>query len=128
MRFNESCLYDFTLKPPRIITKKHDYAYWMIDSIFLRKHFLSFKAFPLLSSVNIHLCFLGKTSFVVVQLLSHVWCFAIPWTPGFSVLHYLPEFTQTHVFFFLSKSPNKFFGQSNSGLKAHSSTVSDISD
>ena len=32
--------------------------------------------------------------------LSHVWLFAIPWTasmPGFRVLHYLPEFAQTHV-------------------------------
>ena len=32
---------------------------------------------------------------VAVQLLSHVWLLATPWTaamPGFPVLHYLPEF------------------------------------
>ena len=34
---------------------------------------------------------------VVVQSLSHVWLFAIPWTPGFSVHHCLPEFAQTHI-------------------------------
>ena len=33
----------------------------------------------------------------VVQSLSHVWLFATPWTAAFSVLHYLPEFAQTHV-------------------------------
>ena len=54
MRFNKSCLYDF-IKTTR---KKHNYAYLMIDTVFLRKHFLSFRAFPLPSSVNIHLCFL----------------------------------------------------------------------
>ena len=136
MRFNKSCLYDFTLKPPRIITKKHNYAYWMIDTVFLRKHFLSFKAFQLPSSVNIHLCFLfsprkdklcccsvAKSCLILCHLMNYS-------APGFSVLHYLPEFTQTRVFFFffLSRSPNNFFGQPNSGLKAHSSTVSDISD
>ena len=39
--------------------------------------------------------------FVVVQLLSNVHLFATPWaacsTPGFSVLHYLLVFAQTHV-------------------------------
>ena len=38
--------------------------------------------------------------FVVVQLLSHVWLFAIPGNcsmPGFLDLDYLPEFAQTHV-------------------------------
>ena len=37
---------------------------------------------------------------VVVQLLSRVWHFVTPVdcsTPGFPVLHYLPEFVQTHV-------------------------------
>ena len=38
---------------------------------------------------------------VVVQSLSHVRCFVTPWTdcsmPSFPVLHYLPEFAQTHV-------------------------------
>ena len=38
---------------------------------------------------------------VVVQSLSHVLLFVIPWsqssTPGFSVLHYLHEFAQTHI-------------------------------
>ena len=38
---------------------------------------------------------------VVVQSVSHVLLFAIPWTPapmpGSSVLHYLPEFAQVHV-------------------------------
>ena len=36
-----------------------------------------------------------------VQLLSHVWLFATPWTacsaPGLPVHHQLPEFIQTHV-------------------------------
>ena len=35
-----------------------------------------------------------------VQILSHVGLFATPWTaapPGSPVLHYLPEFAQTHV-------------------------------
>ena len=37
-------------------------------------------------------------SLFVVQSLSCVWLFATPWTvAGFSVLHHLPEFTQTHV-------------------------------
>ena len=39
-------------------------------------------------------------SVVVVLLLSHVQLFATPWTPstpGFCVLHHLPELTQTHV-------------------------------
>ena len=37
---------------------------------------------------------------VVVQSLSHIWLFASPMdgsTPGFPVLHHLPEFAQTHV-------------------------------
>ena len=37
---------------------------------------------------------------VVVQLLSPVWPFVTPWTaasPSFPVLHYLPEFPQSHV-------------------------------
>ena len=34
---------------------------------------------------------------VVVQSLSHVWLFTIPWTPGFPVLHHLLEFAQTQV-------------------------------
>ena len=34
----------------------------------------------------------------VVQSLSCFWLFVTPWmTPGFPVLHYLPEFAQTHV-------------------------------
>ena len=32
-----------------------------------------------------------------VQSLSSVWLFATPCTASFSVLHYLPEFAQTHV-------------------------------
>ena len=39
-------------------------------------------------------------TFSSVQLLSHVQLFVTPWgcsTPGFPVLHYLPEFAQTHV-------------------------------
>ena len=38
---------------------------------------------------------------MVVQLLSHVWLFVIPWTAAHqasSVLHYLPEFAQIHVY------------------------------
>ena len=129
MRFNKSCLYDF-IKTTR---KKHNYAYLMIDTVFLRKHFLSFRAFPLPSSVNIHLCFLffpreDKLCCCSVAKSCLMLCDPMNYsTPGFSVLHYLPEFTQTRGFF-LSKSPNNFFGQSNSGLKAHNSTVSDISD
>ena len=45
-----------------------------------------------------------RYEFVVVQSLSHVPLFVMPWTvasnrstPGFPVLHYLPEFSQTHV-------------------------------
>ena len=34
---------------------------------------------------------------VFLQLLSRVHLFATPWTPGFSVLHCLPELAQTHV-------------------------------
>ena len=36
---------------------------------------------------------------VVIQSLSHVRFFVTPWTgtPGFPVLHYFPEFAQTHV-------------------------------
>ena len=129
MRFNKSCLYDF-IKTTR---KKHNYAYLMIDTVFLRKHFLSFRAFPRPSSVNIHLCFLffpreDKLCCCSVAKSCLMLCDPMNYsTPGFSVLHYLPEFTQTRGFF-LSKSPNNFFGQSNSGLKAHNSTVSDISD
>ena len=39
------------------------------------------------------------TLLVVVQLLSRVWlCNSMDWsTPSFTVLHYLPELTQTHV-------------------------------
>ena len=39
------------------------------------------------------------TPFHVVQLLSHVWVFETPRTAalGFPILHYLPEFAQTHV-------------------------------
>ena len=32
-----------------------------------------------------------------IQLLSHVQLFATPWTAAHHVLHYLPEFVQTHV-------------------------------
>ena len=98
MRFNKSCLYDFTLKPPRIITKKHNYAYWMIDTVFLRKHFLSFKAFPLPSSVNIHLCFLfsprkDKLCCCSVAKSCLILCDPMNYSaPGFSVLHYLLGF------------------------------------
>ena len=36
--------------------------------------------------------------FVVVQSLSHILCDPIDFsTPGFPVLHYLPEFAQTHI-------------------------------
>ena len=34
---------------------------------------------------------------LAVQLLSRVWLFVIPWTPGFPVDHQLPEFTQSHA-------------------------------
>ena len=39
------------------------------------------------------------TSDVAIQLFSHVWLFAIPWTVArqASVFHYLLEFAQTHV-------------------------------
>ena len=37
-------------------------------------------------------------SFSSVQLLSHIWLFATPWTVLFSVLHQLPELAQTHVY------------------------------
>ena len=33
----------------------------------------------------------------VVQLLGHVQLFETPWTPGFPILHHLPELAQTHV-------------------------------
>ena len=36
------------------------------------------------------------SSLLIVQSLSHVWLFVTLWT-GFPVLHYIPEFTQTHV-------------------------------
>ena len=35
--------------------------------------------------------------FSSIQLLSLVWLFATPWTPGLPIHHQLPEFTQTHV-------------------------------
>ena len=35
---------------------------------------------------------------VVVQLLSRVWLFVTPWTPGFPALHCFPEFAQTHIY------------------------------
>ena len=41
-----------------------------------------------------------RITFVVVQALSHVQLFVIPWAcsiPGFPVLHCLQEFAQTHV-------------------------------
>ena len=44
--------------------------------------------------------FSEKGIFVVLHSLSHVQLFATPWIarmPGFPVLHYLPEFAQTHV-------------------------------
>ena len=34
---------------------------------------------------------------VVVQLLSHVWLFVMPWTAAHLILHRLPEPAQTHV-------------------------------
>ena len=34
---------------------------------------------------------------VLVQLLNHVQLLPTRLTPGFSVLHHLPEFAQTHV-------------------------------
>ena len=42
---------------------------------------------------------LYQSYFVVVQLISCVGLFVTPWTAGLgsSVLHYLPEFAQTHV-------------------------------
>ena len=49
---------------------------------------------PLFSQVGL------KSFFVVAQSLGHVWLFAWPMDcsmPGFPVLHYLPEFAQTHV-------------------------------
>ena len=39
----------------------------------------------------------SRYKFLVVRLLSCVWLFVTPWTPDFPVLHYLPEFAQTHV-------------------------------
>ena len=35
--------------------------------------------------------------FSSIQLLSRVWVFTTPWTPGLPIHHQLPEFTQTHV-------------------------------
>ena len=43
---------------------------------------------------------LQKKLFVVVPLLTHIWFFCNPMncnTPGFPVLHYFPEFAQTHT-------------------------------
>ena len=48
---------------------------------------------------------LGRDTVVGVQSLSCIQLFATPWTacwrglhtPGFPVLHHLPEFAQTHV-------------------------------
>ena len=62
------------------------------------------------SRVVEQLFFLLISLVVVVHLLSHVELFATPWTtacqasdpidcstPGFPVLHHLPEFAQAHV-------------------------------
>ena len=40
---------------------------------------------------------LVKMPIAVLQSLSHVLLFVIPWTPGFPVFHYLPESAPTHV-------------------------------
>ena len=71
---------------------------------------------------------------MVVQSLSHVWLFETPWsacsTPGFSVLHHLPEFAQTHVHWvseaiqpshpLLSPSPPAFTISQHQGLSSES--------
>ena len=49
--------------------------------------------FPPLWTINVDICFVN----VAVQLLSHVQLSATPWTAGFPVLHYFPEFAHTHV-------------------------------
>ena len=52
------------------------------------------------SVIALHLQWTHFNSFVVVQSLSHVQLFATPMdcsTPGFSILHCLPEFAQIHV-------------------------------
>ena len=48
---------------------------------------------------NVKFCWYGILWFVVVQSLNHVWlCDPLDCSmPGFSVLHYLPKFAQTHV-------------------------------
>ena len=52
---------------------------------------------------NFNTCGCSKIGFwgsVVVQSLCHVWLFVTPWTAARQVsivLHYLPEFVQTHV-------------------------------
>ena len=43
-------------------------------------------------SVQIYVIFV-----VVIQSFSQICLFATPWTAGFPVLHYLPEFAETHV-------------------------------
>ena len=50
---------------------------------------------------NVFFIFFVFSVLLVVQLLSHIQLFAVPWTacskPGFLVLHSLLEFAQTHV-------------------------------
>ena len=56
-----------------------------------------------MTSFNIYVCVIFQGIFihiVVVQSLSRVQLFATQWTAAhqaFPVLHYLPEFAQTHV-------------------------------
>lgn len=67
MRFNKSCLYSFTLKPPRIIPKKYGSVYWITEIYYVlklcfhSKHFCSILV-PLPSSV--FLLLLGKAGII----------------------------------------------------------------
>ena len=51
----------------------------------------------LIFSFKWYLIFKISLQFSSVQSLSRVRLFVTPWTAGFPVLHYLPEFSQTHV-------------------------------
>ena len=50
-------------------------------------------------SMKLKLCLINIRFYaVVVQSLSHVWLFPMDGSmPGFPVLHYLPDFAQTHI-------------------------------
>ena len=65
----------------------------------VQKHHFFSAQLSLWSKSHIYTWLLEK-SIAVVQSLRHVWLFVTPWThstPGFPVLHYLPEFAEAHI-------------------------------